>query len=122
MAKLEVVRTKNEGSGEHLTIKSTGLDAHADFDPITGVAEVEFQEAENMASALQAVVDTLRSEAHLWETNPILLLRIDIDPGKFAKSLQQVAPRFGFSHQQRAGEFGMVEQHPRFRAELPLGI
>lgn len=120
MAQLNVERVKNTGTGFAYTIKSAGLEAHANFDPTTGVAEVKFVTAKNMTSALEAVVNTLQHEAREWGTNPILPLRIDIDPERFAKRLQQVAPRFGFSHQERAGEFGMVEAHKRFRVELPV--
>jgi hypothetical protein len=120
MAIVEVEKTKNSGSGFNYTFKSEGLNAHADFDPLTGVAEVKFEQATNMAAALETVVSKLQSEARIWKTNPILPLRIDIDAGRFANSLRQVAPRFGFSKQQPAGEFGTEDQHVRFRAELPL--
>lgn len=120
MAKVEVKRVKNPGSGFGYTFSGEGLQAHADFDPLTRVAEVKFDQATNMAEALQAVVDTLQNEARLWKTNPVIPLRIDIDAGRFANSLRQVAPRFGFSNQQPAGEFATEDQHVRFRAELPL--
>lgn len=120
MAKLEVERVKNDWSGFAYTITSEGLKAHANFDPTTGVAEVAFDEAENMAAALQAVVDTLVDEADKWKTSPVLLLRIDINAGKFEKDLKAVAPRFGFTGPQPAGEFGSTGQFVRFRAELPL--
>lgn len=120
MAQLEIERVKNSGSGFGYTFTSEGLKAHADFDPLTGVAEVKFEQATNMAAALEAVVSMLQSEARIWKTNPILPLRIDIDAGRFVNELTQIAPRFGFTGPEPAGEFGTEDQHVRFRAELPL--
>lgn len=120
MAQLEVERIKNSGSGFGYTIKSDGLEAHADFDPTTGVAEVTFEKAINMAAALEAVVETLQSEAHIWGTNQALSLRIDVEAGKFINELTKIAPRFGFAGPQQAEEFGTIGQSVRFRAELPL--
>lgn len=120
MAQLEIKREKNPGSGFAYTFTSEGLKAHADFDPLTGVAEVKFEQAANMAAALEAVVSTLQTDARLWETNPILLLRIDIDAGRFVNELTQIAPRFGFTGPEPAGELGTESQYVRFRAELPL--
>lgn len=120
MAKLEIEMMKNPGSGFGYTFTSEGLKAHADFDPLTGVAHVTFEQAANMAAALEAVVSTLQSEARVWKTNPILPLRIDMDAGRFAEELTIIAPRFGFTSPQAAGELGTPEQSVRFRAELPL--
>jgi hypothetical protein len=120
MAQLEIERAKNTGSGFTYTFKCEGLSAHADFDPTTGVAEVKFEEATNMVSALEAVVCELQREARVWKTNPLLPLRIDIDAGRFTDELVKVAPRFGFTGPQAAGELGHESQFNRFRAEFPL--
>jgi hypothetical protein len=118
MARLEVEKVKNPGSGFNYVFTSVGLQAHADFDPTTGEAVVTFEEATNISAALEAVVNKIQSEARLWETNPVLLLHIDIQAGKFEKQLAEVADRFSLKGPVPADEsgFGGVV----FRAELPL--
>ena len=118
MARLEVEKVKNPGSGFNYVFTSVGLQAHADFDPTTGEAVVTFEEATNISAALEAVVNKIQSEARLWETNPVLLLHIDIPAGKFEKQLAEVADRFSLKGPVPADEsgFGGVV----FRAELPL--
>lgn len=118
MAQLEIDRVKNVGSGFHYTFKTEGLNAQADFDPLTGVAEVNFEQAANLTSALEAVVSKLQSEACKWGTNPIFPLRIDIHAGKFEKQLAEIADRFGLKGPIPADESGA--EGVLYRAELPL--
>lgn len=120
MARLEVTRVEKTGIGFSYTFTSKGLKAQAEFNPLAGEARVTFEEAQNMTSALLTVVTKIQADARIWETNPVLPLRIDIDAGKFADALARVAPRFGFSGPQPAGEFGTTEQFVRFRGEFSL--
>lgn len=116
MAQLEIDRVKNVGSGFHYTFKTEGLNAQANFDPLTGVAEVNFEQATNMAAALEAVVTKLESEARIWKTNPLFPLRIDIHAGKFESQLADVAPTFGLRGPIPADESG--SEGVLFRLEL----
>lgn len=118
MAQLEIEREKNPGSGFGYTFTSEGLQAYADFDPLTGVAEVKFEQATNMAAALEAVVSTLQSEARRWTTNPIFPLLIDIHAGQFDAQLAEVADRFGLKGPIPADESG--SEGVLYRTELPL--
>lgn len=118
MARLEVRVEKNSGSGFSYTFKSEGLNAKADFDPMTGEAQVTFEKATNMAAALEEIVSTLQGEANVWKTNPILPLRIDIHAGKFEKQLAEVADRFGLKGPIPADESGA--EGVLYRAERPL--
>jgi len=117
MARLEVEVEKvkcPEGVLSY-TFTSTGLDAHADFNPVTGVVEVKFEEATNMTAALGAIVDTLNSEARRLK---IPTLKIDIIAGRFIKKLRQVAPNFDLKEESGDqvtrfhGEFS-VPQNPQ---------
>jgi hypothetical protein len=106
MTPIEVERQKNPGSGFAYTFTGRGLRAHADFDPVTGEAKVNFEQATNMAAALEAVVDYIQNEAAVWATNTLFPLRIDIHAGKFDRKLANVARRFGLKGPIPADESG----------------
>lgn len=128
MPHLEIDEQDNEAhDGKFFRFHSSSpegdvLEAEAEFLTHAGRVLVKFHTAENIAAGLEVVVETIMNEARTgyWKANPHATLRIDIDAGRFTNELTQIAPRFGFTGPEPAGEFGTEDQYVRFRAELPL--
>ena len=74
-----------------------------------------FEQATNVTSALETVVDTLNSEAL---RRKIPTLQIDIIAGKFVKQLTQIAPRFGFTGPEIVYGQGSTNPITKFHGEF----